>query len=357
MLHSILGPVISHLARIFGLFPLSLNPDLSGSPVFSKCWCYYSFLLLGLFSFLTIQDFFTTTEPMFVVHSFCLYLYFCISYITNWFACKSGNFSKIIQNFADFEKKVKYQQCCTVEIVLYFLMTFSVVMSIAGDVYYAYDKKEDYNNYYTVVNILIVISEMLLWMLICSMQRRIKVLNSCLKQCALRTAWTLNRVEIISERQDLYSKLKIIGRLYPLLMDNVSLIKSSFQLQIIAGYGLLYLEIAIDSFSMRVQEEHVMMYYLDNFPWTVTVISRLLFITWITYSLKLEIQKSNILLTRIICSRMSASVRQGIKTLKLSLTHQPAKLSFMCFFNLKNFLSVVDLLIINFLTIVSNYYL
>lgn len=341
-LHSVFGTVVCHLFRIFGLLPLSMEPDFTGFPEFSKYWCFYSFVLVVLFSFYTIQTFFNAIQPMTAGHIITTNLFWVICRLTNWIACKTGVFRNIIQNFAKFDEKVICLRGVNRVVVLYTLMLLCLVIMESNIYANASAEITVLVFYYPIAIIMTLVTETSSWVLFCLMTQRMNMLNYCLKCLVMKTAWTVRRVEIISTRQDLSSIVGVISELYNLLMENISLIKYSFELQILANYTLLYDQAVMDSITLQIYLKFVVD-FLYVAPWLLTILTRLLFISWLTSSLTMEIETSCRCLTRIVSSRMSSSVRRQIKTLRLKITHQSMELSSFCFsiYKLDEFLPVV----------------
>lgn len=350
MSETLFGPFLSHLFRISGLLPLYLKPDQTGFPNFSKFWCIYSFLIYITIGVFTAQISFETTDPILIGHYVTLHFFLVTTCVSSCIACKLGAFVKFIKNNAKFDEKWKVSAKSYKEILVLYTISIVCSLSLVAIVVETDCSREKYVFriiFFTICTYLFFSCEMLPWILLCSIKRRLDILNCCVKDLESKTAWTVRKVEIMSTSQDVSVMLKIIANLNDLTMQNICIVKSSFGLQLLLNYNLLFCQSVLDSNIVQIDG---LVYSLVEFLlWFMTLVLRMLLFSWITYCLSDNVQSIGRICTRMISIRMNSTVRQQIKTLRLKLSYQSLELFMVNFsvYSVENILLIFKSVAIN----------
>lgn len=353
MLSNTFNPVVSHLLRICGFLPVSLKPDSTGLPVFSKGWCCYSFFV-GVYLGLNIVLVLFEGKFLGNVHVMILQtLFILISYVSIWFTCKSGVLREIIRNFAEFDGEVNSVWTRRIEVRLLFILNAGVMIAstlrILLQHYFSMETGLICLNLY-ILNMVHVAAKLFIWVLMCLVKQKMHILNSYLKNLQDDG----RSVEVVSGRRYLFSSMEILTELYERIKQDIFLIKLNYGPQLLANYILLIANAA--TFSVVLQITRPQYWFIHHLPWIVLVFMVLLFFSWITTSIKIETEMFCNTLRRMVNSRLSPTARRQIKTLRLRVCQQSKELSSICFsfYSMENFLSVLQFVVLNYLSVYFN---
>lgn len=349
----VLGPVTPTMLRVCGFLPL----DLSGFPVFSEFWFCYSIFVYFLFSMFSISSFCNVQLTQNVVHIVVRHLFVSTSFIVNWAASKSGTLCKTMQHFFEFDRKVRIPSNCKKEVLILLIVAIiCFVLSGSSDIYHLVKHGDLVLLCFPVYSAITLVSQSLVWILVCLFKQKMRILNLCLAQYACLTEQPITLEDKEATDKHLSLTFKTLTELSAITMQNLSLIKSSFGVQIAASYGVFYDQTVFDSVFLQMFAIILEIDYYHFVPWSLSVFIRFIFLTWITASTCNEMELFSKGLTRTMRSSMSADVRRQIKTLKLRIYHQcsePLATSFSVY-KAGNFLPSIHYMLFNFIIVCAN---